>query len=681
LADVFVSYARSDAPQAAKIAESLKAAGYDVWWDSDLLPHHAFAQSIEKEVRAALAVVVVWSEHAIGSQWVRAEADLARSQDKLVQVSVDQCALPLPFNQYQMVDLRAWKGDAADPRWSKVLASVAQLTHRPEGVSGAQAALATKPTRPGGATRRRTLLGLGAASVALLVVGGLWLARSAVSPPARGTRIAVRSYEAIGGTSTVNEFAAGLADSLRDTLNQDQLPIASASDAQSLEGPDLQARLKALDIGLLLSGSVQANGDVVTVHTHLEDPLQHATLWTAEVTGSSGQLGPLQARIGARTVAVMNCSHQALNPKSGISDADVLALFLHACDLAVTSDHGGADDKLAYAMLDTMREVARKAPDFAPAHSLLAKHDAYLADGLPSQSEMLRQEAKREAQRALALDPKDPDAYVTLGLLTPTLDFAQRESWFRKALAADPSWPHANGFLGIVMEDLGRLEEALALYQRAASVNPLSLDWNDQEASALIWVGNTRQADTDLAHLKQLWPDDTGLWMLELTSLDTQHRWANALRHVDEAIANPALAAIGPLKQVRAELEALDTHNPSELSALRQHAQTQGKTAPALSIRSLAHLGFVDDAFAVAQTYQPVRPDGVDEPGFLFGPKTAALRRDPRFMALANKFGLPQYWRATGKWPDFCGAPDLPYNCQAEAAKLKPVAGLFPKTN
>jgi hypothetical protein len=52
---------------------------------------------------------------------------------------------------------------------------------------------------------------------------------------------------------------------------------------------------------------------------------------------------------------------------------------------------------------------------------------------------------------------------------------------------------------------------------------------------------------------------------------------------------------------------------------------------------------------------------------------TAALRRDPRFMTLANKFGLPQYWRSTGKWPDFCSDANLPYNCQQAAAKLTPI--------
>jgi hypothetical protein len=31
---------------------------------------------------------------------------------------------------------------------------------------------------------------------------------------------------------------------------------------------------------------------------------------------------------------------------------------------------------------------------------------------------------------------------------------------------------------------------------------------------------------------------------------------------------------------------------------------------------------------------------------------------------------LLDYWRASGKWPDFCFEPDLPYDCKAEAAKL-----------
>lgn len=46
------------------------------------------------------------------------------------------------------------------------------------------------------------------------------------------------------------------------------------------------------------------------------------------------------------------------------------------------------------------------------------------------------------------------------------------------------------------------------------------------------------------------------------------------------------------------------------------------------------------------------------------------MRFDRRFMALAVKFGFAAYWRSTDRWPDFCSAPDLPYNCKAEVEKL-----------
>jgi hypothetical protein len=39
-------------------------------------------------------------------------------------------------------------------------------------------------------------------------------------------------------------------------------------------------------------------------------------------------------------------------------------------------------------------------------------------------------------------------------------------------------------------------------------------------------------------------------------------------------------------------------------------------------------------------------------------------------MTIAHRFGLSDFWRDTGKWPDFCARPDLPYDCKAEADKL-----------
>ena len=38
---------------------------------------------------------------------------------------------------------------------------------------------------------------------------------------------------------------------------------------------------------------------------------------------------------------------------------------------------------------------------------------------------------------------------------------------------------------------------------------------------------------------------------------------------------------------------------------------------------------------------------------WLFTPTTAVMRRDPRFLRLAEEFGLVAYWRARGAQPDY----------------------------
>lgn len=48
----------------------------------------------------------------------------------------------------------------------------------------------------------------------------------------------------------------------------------------------------------------------------------------------------------------------------------------------------------------------------------------------------------------------------------------------------------------------------------------------------------------------------------------------------------------------------------------------------------------------------------LDQPGansvmYLTGPVAAPMRRDPRYLALADRVGLLEYWRS-GRPPDFC---------------------------
>lgn len=127
MSQVFVSYARPSEPQAQRVAETLRAAGYEVWRDDELPAHRAYSDVIEERLKLANAVVVLWTAEAVKSQWVRAEADAARSAGILVQVTVDGTLPPMPFNQTQCANLQDWDGGVEAAGWRKLIASVAAL--------------------------------------------------------------------------------------------------------------------------------------------------------------------------------------------------------------------------------------------------------------------------------------------------------------------------------------------------------------------------------------------------------------------------------------------------------------------------------------------------------------------------------------------------------------------------
>lgn len=177
MVDVVISYGREQEPMAANVARALEADGYSVWWDHDIPAHKAYATLIEEKFQAAKAVIVIWSPAAVKSEWVRAEADLARSQQKLIQVAVEGTIPPLPFSQIQFAALQAWDGTPDHPEWRRVRASLKTLCG--EGAEPRPQPTPIPPPappqpKPPAAQRRSTVLaaviaGLVAATIALMV--------------------------------------------------------------------------------------------------------------------------------------------------------------------------------------------------------------------------------------------------------------------------------------------------------------------------------------------------------------------------------------------------------------------------------------------------------------------------------------------------------------------------------
>lgn len=161
--DVFLSYAREDRATARLFTECLRTEGFTVWWDASLHSGETFDEVIERNLREASAVVVLWSPRSVASRWVRAEATLADRRSNLVPAIIEPCDRPIIFELTHAAELVDWSGDTADPRWRSFVEDVQRLveaaeTHRPQpkspaktknDQSGSAQAAARRPLRPG----------------------------------------------------------------------------------------------------------------------------------------------------------------------------------------------------------------------------------------------------------------------------------------------------------------------------------------------------------------------------------------------------------------------------------------------------------------------------------------------------------------------------------------------------
>src|SRR5271154_3754166 len=130
MADVFVSYSRSDKARVAPLVAAIKANGWSVWWDPAIEAGQQFDDQIDAELQAANAVVVVWTPTSVASRWVRGEARDAAERGILVPVRFDGARLPLDVRAILTTDLDKWGEDPSSPSFQDLLRSLGAVIMR-----------------------------------------------------------------------------------------------------------------------------------------------------------------------------------------------------------------------------------------------------------------------------------------------------------------------------------------------------------------------------------------------------------------------------------------------------------------------------------------------------------------------------------------------------------------------
>jgi len=290
MSEIFISYARSTQDQAQKIGEALRGLGYGVWRDDELPAHRDYTEVIEERLRAAKAVVVVWSAEAVKSQWVRAEADLAREAGTLVQLSVDGATPPMPFNRIQCADMSGWTGSPEAPGWRKVVASVAELAGGDAPATGP--AVAQSASRP---------------------------APAAPSLPEKPS-IAVLPFADPSGAVEGDYFADGMVDEIVTALTRfpSLFVIASGSSLSYSEHErDFRKIGRELGVRYLLEGAVRRSGKRVRIPVDLVEAEAGARIWSERFEGALDDVFAPQDEVANAVAAHIEPTIQAADLRRG----------------------------------------------------------------------------------------------------------------------------------------------------------------------------------------------------------------------------------------------------------------------------------------------------------------------------------------------------------------------------
>jgi adenylate cyclase len=433
VADIFVSYGRTTEAQAQQVAEALRAGGYQVWRDDELPAHRAYGDVIEERLRSAKAVVVLWSAEAARSQWVRAEADIAREAGTLVQVTIDGTIPPLPFNQIQCADLTGWNGEANNAGWRKVEASVALLVGGP----------APSPSAP-----------------------------DPKAAPARRVAICVLPFINLSGDAEQEYFSDGITDDIITDLSKvSALSVTARNTAFTLKGQTLEASqiARQLNVTHVLEGSIRKSGDRVRINAQLIDAEAGDHVWADRYDRDLTDIFAIQdeiskAIVGALRLKLLPKEKKAIEHR-GTSSVEAYNLYLMARQHWISGNDG--DVRRDEVVVRIARQATEIDPNYAKAWALIAL----------AQAEMRFRHSKPEdalasAERALILDPNLPEALCVKAryLSEEEGQFEDADRQIQLALRLDPESWEVNKEAARLFNRRGKMREAIPYFEKAASL-------------------------------------------------------------------------------------------------------------------------------------------------------------------------------------------------------------------
>jgi len=318
---------------------------------------------------------------------------------------------------------------------------------------------------------------------------------AAESPPAAS--VAILPFSDMSPARDHEYFCDGIAEEIINTLCCVRgMRVASRTSAFQFKGRSADVREigKALGVGAVLEGSVRKAGDRVRVTAQLVSAADGYHLWSESYDRQLEDVFAIQSDIAQRLVRALRGAltphENALLERGGTRNAEAYDLYLRGQQLLRDYSDGPAAEAAAL-----FRSAIERDPDFAQAHaglaSALALKGIWRIDMTPEDVRA----AVAASERALALEPYMPDAYLARAWLM-SMQGRQEEAArdFEEAIRLNPTSHYGYYLYGRHCFGSGQVEKAVELYRRSVQLEPDDFQPLAMLVSALQRLGRQAEA-------------------------------------------------------------------------------------------------------------------------------------------------------------------------------------------
>ncbi len=487
---------------------------------------------------------------------------------------------------------------------------------------------------------------------------------------AKDPLLAVLPFDNFSGDPEMQFFSDGVTDEiLRSVSRVPGLKVIGRTSAFQFRGAAKAEAAHALHATHVLDGTVRRVGERMRVHAQLAESKTGTLLWSEKYDCDVADAFSVQDTIAAEVaIALEHALPRYIKTTAHRIDHHAYDLYLRARPMV--RELSETDARHAEPLL---QQAIARAPDFAQAWAALAMaRSLLLPRDVDAIGEPTHDAAVAAANRALSLDPNCADALIALAVLKPAFaEHAEKLQLAENAVTLAPNDALIAAACDGALISVGRVRDAMRHLEAAARLDPLSPLFVSSYAFHLRTIGKIEESIAAIEEACARFPQSGWVWIRRWTILFLSGRRDEAEKMCADDAPLPTGATPADRAMVRFAHMMFGLPLPEREVAFRGLLERD----PSLVLQFCAFAadaGCVDLAydtiFKALDTKRPLAGQRLGGASMsrafhlttFFGFIGEALRRDPRFPILCARFGLVDYWKQSGNWPD----------CESEVAHL-----------